>query len=87
MKQVYEIDDNGFYAKPAIIKDDDLIPDSCVIYKWDKPLYKPKWNGSEWFEGATPEEIAELNVLNNQPQEPTTEERITALEDALLMIL
>lgn len=28
---------------------------------YDKNFIKPKWNGSEWIEGATPEEIAEAN--------------------------
>ena len=28
---------------------------------YDKIFIKPKWNGSEWIEGATPEEIAEAN--------------------------
>ena len=32
-------------------------------------LYKPKWDGDKWVEGATQEEIDELT--KPQPQEPT----------------
>ena len=40
-------------------------------------LYKPKWNGTEWVEGATQEYI---NSLQPTPQEPSIEDRISALE-------
>ena len=42
-------------------------------------LYIPKWNGGAWEEGATQEYIDSLKVLV-EPQEPSLEERIQALE-------
>ena len=42
-------------------------------------LYKPKWNGEAWEEGATQEYIDSLKV-QAEPQEPSLEERIQALE-------
>lgn len=36
-------------------------------------LYHPKWNGSEWVEGAT-------EIPTPTAQEPTLEERLQALE-------
>lgn len=42
-------------------------------------LYIPKWNGEAWEEGATQEYIDSLKT-QSQPQEPTLEERIQALE-------
>ena len=41
-------------------------------------LYKPKWDGDKWVEGATQEEIDELT--KPQPQEPTIEERLEETE-------
>ena len=40
-------------------------------------LYLPKWNGTEWVEGATQEYI---DSLKNVIAEPTLEERLQALE-------
>ena len=39
----------------------------------DKGFILPKWNGSEWVEGAT-------EIPTPTPQEPTLEERLQALE-------
>ena len=36
-------------------------------------LYQPKWDGEKWIEGAT-------EIPTPQPQEPTLEERLQALE-------
>ena len=44
-------------------------------------LYKPKWDGDKWLEGATQEEIDELT--KPQPQEPTVEERLEQTEELL----
>ena len=42
-------------------------------------LYIPKWNGETWEEGATQEYIDSLKA-QSEPQEPSLEERIQALE-------
>ena len=42
-------------------------------------FYHPKWNGETWVEGATQEYIDNLKV-QAEPQEPSFEERIQALE-------
>ena len=44
-------------------------------------LYKPKWDGDKWVEGATQEELDELT--KPQPQEPTIEERLEQTEELL----
>lgn len=41
-------------------------------------FYKPKWNGTEWIEGATQEYIN--NIKAQAVTEPTLEERLQALE-------
>ena len=40
-------------------------------------LYKPKWNGTEWIEGMSAEEIA---LIVNQPTEEPIEARVEKLE-------
>ena len=42
-------------------------------------LYTPKWNGEAWEEGATQEYIDSLKA-QSEPQEPSLEDRIQALE-------
>jgi hypothetical protein len=42
-------------------------------------LFKPRWNGESWEEGATQEYIDNLKA-QAEPHEPTVEERIQALE-------
>ena len=41
--------------------------------------YQPKWNGTEWVEGLTKEEIQAIKD-SALPTEPTLEERLQALE-------
>ena len=48
-------------------------------------LYRPKWNGTEWIEGLTEEEITKLN--KPVPQEPTVEERLQMAEDTIMFML
>ena len=42
-------------------------------------LYIPRWNGEAWEEGATQEYIDSLKA-QAEPQEPSLEERVQALE-------
>ena len=81
LKQVYDVDSNG-YIKDIYIEDSD----NTKYIKIDPPngLYRPKWNGIEWVEDMAQTDIDELN---NQPKQPTAEERITELENTILTIL
>lgn len=40
-------------------------------------LYRPKWDGEQWVEDMTPEEIEALKAQAT-PSEPTLEERVDA---------
>lgn len=85
MKQVIRVDENGFYVEPVLIQDDAEIPADCVETPFIDGMYKPKWTGEEWIEGATQEEIDSIKANQPEPQpEPTLEElkdetEITAL--------
>lgn len=86
----YVIDNNGFIIDVVVI---DLLDTSnktpsnviTIAPPIDVILYKRKWNGKEWIEGATQEEIEEITRVDLIP--PTTEERINALEEALLLMM
>lgn len=45
-------------------------------------LYRPKWDGEKWVEDMTAEEIKALKA--SVTPEPTAEERLAGLEQALL---
>lgn len=74
-----------------------LQPGESLIYGGAAPtdMVKPRWIGSEWEETATPEEIAaaeaakaqELETISGDPKVPTINERVEAMEDALLAVL
>lgn len=90
-KQVYEIDGNGLLKEIYVAEVDEngkiLDEDKVDFISIDPPhgLFKPKWNGTEWIEGATQEEIDELT--KPQPSLPTVDERIEQLENMILMMM
>ena len=66
-----------------------LVDAVCPIKRYDASstgFVMPRWNKTEWIEGATEDEIAAWEKENPAPATdpaPTTGERITALEEAL----
>jgi len=48
-------------------------------------MLKPQWIGTEWIETATEEELAEA-FPSPLPSQPTSEERLQSLEDAMLFL-
>lgn len=90
-KQVYEIGEGGFLKEIYIESVDEngkiLDENKNHFISIDPPsgLFKPKWTGEEWVEGATQEEIDEITKV--EPSPPTAEERINALEEALLLMM
>lgn len=70
MKKVLRIDKQGFYIEDVILHDTELIQDDCVETHCPEGFYKPKWNGKEWVEGLTPEEIEEIqNKAEKNPSQ------------------
>nr|WP_259549270.1 hypothetical protein [Heyndrickxia oleronia] len=92
LKQIYEIDDDGFIVEIFVGEFDDegnLISPLGEFITTDLPqpllFYKPKWTGTEWIEGATQEEIDE--ITKPKPNLPSIEERIESLENTILFLL
>lgn len=79
MKQVYRINENGYYIGPVIA---DETPSDCIEIQPPQGLYKGKWTGDEWMEGMTQEEIDEIN---NQPREKTQLEILQETVDTLVL--
>lgn len=77
--QIYRIDENGYFVEDVILKKGEEIPNDCIEIRPLQPCYKPRWNGTEWVEEGTPPEP--------QPHPPNKEERLEALEQAMLEIV
>ena len=95
-KQIYEIDSNGFITENYVGEFDEvgnLINPIGNFITTDLPqpllFYKPKWNGTQWVEGATQEEIDELTKI--EPSPPTETEmlkrRLEGVESALVDLI
>lgn len=76
IKQVHEIDSEGFIVKAIEFEFDengDCLNDhnnDIVLKPVPQGLYKAKWDGTDWVEGFTQNEI---NALYNGVKEPTQE--------------
>jgi hypothetical protein len=79
MKIGHTIDVNGFYTGDVIQKSG-VVPDVTEICP--DGFHKPKWDGTAWVEGITPEE---LGAIPTNP--PTIEQRLEAAEQALLAVM
>lgn len=90
-KQVYEIGKSGFLKEIYVSEIDGngkiLDEDKTHLISVDPPhgLFKAKWTGTKWIEGATQTEIDELTKV--EPLPPTTEERVDELESVANMII
>ena len=58
----------GIYTNQFFIDNWDLVINEQLVSEWQltelipsETLLKPFWSGTEWIEGATPEEIEEAN--------------------------
>lgn len=94
-KQYVRIDAEGYIVNLLQYEEHITPVDEDIITAPADGFYKPKWDGTQWVEGLTPEEI---EAIQNQPQEPTEIEllqqenadlksRLTAAEDAILTLM
>ena len=79
MKMVYRIDENGYFMEDVILKQGEEIPSDCVTERPPQPCYKPRWTGTEWIDEGEPP--------GPKPKPPTYEERLEALEQAMLELI
>ena len=88
-----KIDNDGFFVEDYIlesipvikIQDGKEIADPYYIETLcPDGFYRPRWDGTQWIEALIQ---AEIDVINNVIPQPTQEERLQAVEDALLTVL
>ena len=70
------IDKNGLFIEDTFVSE---LTEFTIETPCPSGFYLPRWNGEAWEEGATQEYIDSLKA-QTEPQEPTVEERLQALE-------
>lgn len=76
MKFVRLIDESGMFIEDIFVEE---LTEFTIETPCPGGSYHPKWNGTEWVEGLTQEEIQAIKD-SALPTEPTLEERLQALE-------
>lgn len=82
--QVYKINESGFYIFETYFIEESNefeISEPCNTSEGNT-FYKPKWDGEKWTEGATQDEIDEINKIDICPTK-TVEERLEEAEQRL----
>jgi hypothetical protein len=79
MKQINQVDVEGLYIGPVIASDeqisrhlnqeDEFTLGMVVIAPIPEGFYHPKWNGSDWVEGLTEEQIEAVKNIPTEPSE------------------
>lgn len=81
MIYVRVIDENGLFIEDGFVEE---LTEFTIETPCPGGFYLPKWNGTEWVEGMTQEDI---DLLKNIVVEPTVEERLQMAEDTILFML
>jgi hypothetical protein len=88
IKQVSRIDGEGFFVEPVIIDEKDPVSPDLIEIPVPEGFYKPRWDGTQWVEGLTPEEIEELKRLHQpQPSEEVLKQRLEVAELAIVGLM
>lgn len=81
MKIGHTIDSNGFLTGD-VLEDSGETPDVTVICP--DGFNKPHWNGTQWGEGLTQQEI---DAIQNAPTVPSPHQQISDLQDMINLII
>ena len=81
-KFVRIVDENGLFIEDAFVVE---LTEFTIETPCPAGFYHPKWDGTDWIEGLSEEEIAELT--KPALQEPTVEERLQMAEDTIMLML
>ena len=76
------IDENGFFVCDDFV---DELTEFTIETPCPSGFYLPKWDGTQWIEGKTAEEIAEIKA--SVKNEPTVEDRIASAEAAITALM
>ena len=76
------IDSNGYFIEDAFVEE---LTEFTIETPCPDGFYLPKWNGTQWVEGKTAEEIAAIKA--GAKSEPTLEERVASTEAAITALM
>ena len=76
------IDSNGFFVEDAFVEE---LTEFTIETPCPAGFYLPKWDGTQWVEGKTAEEIAAIKA--GAKSEPTLEERVASTESAITTLM
>ena len=71
---------DGLFLRDDVVYDTEV--EMAIETESPQGLYRPKWDGEKWVEDMPTEEIEALKV--SVTHEPTAEERLAGLEQAML---
>ncbi|WP_148347126.1 hypothetical protein [Clostridium butyricum] len=74
--QGFKIDNEGFYIEVVIYDESTVLDNNIIIKEIPQGLFKPKWNGEKWIEGASQEYIDSITVQTEK--EPNEQEILNA---------
>ena len=91
-KQVFELNEDGTLKDIFLISDEEIEnTDKLIVTEgWQDGLFEPKWDFEQekWVEGLSDEEVEQrLKEIELQQNKPSEQERIEALESALLELI
>lgn len=85
MKQIYLYDDNHMFVGVDVVDSNiKILPVNSTDIAPPNGLYKAQFDGEQWIETITEKELSELTKIETLL--PTNEERIDALEGAMIEI-
>lgn len=86
--QIYLVDENGFFIESIMVNE---VKPTDIITPIYKGYVRTKWNGTDWEEGATAEEITAFESQQLAEQAPSLEDivseqqiKITELETKVI---
>lgn len=91
-KQVFELNDDGSIKEIWLMSDEEIEKSdkTLVIEGWQERLFEPRWDFEQekWVEGLSDEEVEQtLKEIELQQNKPNEQERIEALENALIELI
>lgn len=88
-KEVFEIDENGYIKEIYVVEFNEEgspieeLASNIVATQPPQGLYRARWAGTEWVGDMVQEEI---DALNNQSKEPTTDDFLLDFEFRVSML-
>ena len=78
MRKVIRINlETEMFLEEVILENGESLPKDCIETPCPDGFYHPKWDGEQWVEGLTQEQISK--ILENTPKQMLTIEQMDSL--------